>query len=456
MPRYTIEAPDGRRVTIEGVAPPTEQDMAEVFSSLPPRRALDSPMAAPAPTPKSVATRAAEWLPTVMGAGFGMAGGGGLKGAAMAALGGAGGEGYRQAFEGGRRLAGQAPEGELPDSFWGQVKGMGQEAAVQGASELVGQGLGRLMKAGGTALYRKLLKPSLTPRLAAKAGQTVETGMEYGINPFAPKSLGRIEPEISRLGSEVEQLIASHPGGVSSPLPRSPLPIAQRVTKTAEKYAAPGADPLDRAAAARVPQQFLEDLTQTQVTHTPLASGAVDASGRPIMQTVSTKQLTPMTGKEILEARRAAGRSAGGNAFGVTRGAETEARKELYHELGQELGDMYGGQVRGRMGLESRLIDLKDAATAAAERAKNSGGLTTLRHIVPAGLGYGAYQAGSDPTSAATYWLLAEMASNPRMLARAALMMRSSGGRAGQSAAATLPRGFWQLVRSSNDSSPDQ
>lgn len=35
MARYTVEAPDGRRVTIEGDSQPTEADLEEVFSSLP-------------------------------------------------------------------------------------------------------------------------------------------------------------------------------------------------------------------------------------------------------------------------------------------------------------------------------------------------------------------------------------------------------------------------------------
>lgn len=465
MPRYTVQAPDGRTVTLEGDAPPTDQDLDEIFASLGPgdasggvQRAVDAglaPMSSHGPTPKSVTTRAAEWLPTVMGAGYGMASKVPVVGTGLAFLGGAGGEGYRQAIEGGRRLMGYAPEGDLPDSFWGQVQAMGKEGAIQAGSEGVGRGIGKMLGVAGSSLYRKLLKPSLAARLLPKAEQTVQTGLEYGINPFSPKSLARVEPEISRLGQEVEQIIANHPGGTAGPYPRSPLPVAQRVTKTAQKFAAPGADPADRAAAALPAQQFLDDLTT--VTTTKVPTGAIDAAGRPITQNVTTKKLGMMTGKDILEARRAAGRSAGANSFGTaTRSAETEARKELYHELGNELGDMYGGQVRGRMGLESRLIDLKDAATMAAERARNAGvGISTLRHGVPAAIGLGTLGSGQDPAKAVGYWMLAEMASNPRILARTALMMHGAGGRAGQGVLAQLPRGFWQLARSSNAPSPD-
>jgi hypothetical protein len=36
MPRYTVQAPDGRKVTLEGPEPPTEADLDEVFAALPP------------------------------------------------------------------------------------------------------------------------------------------------------------------------------------------------------------------------------------------------------------------------------------------------------------------------------------------------------------------------------------------------------------------------------------
>ena len=36
MPRYTIQAPDGRKVTVEGASPPTEADLDGIFADLPP------------------------------------------------------------------------------------------------------------------------------------------------------------------------------------------------------------------------------------------------------------------------------------------------------------------------------------------------------------------------------------------------------------------------------------
>ncbi len=38
MPRYKITSPDGREVTIEGSRPPTQEDAAKIFTSLPPKK----------------------------------------------------------------------------------------------------------------------------------------------------------------------------------------------------------------------------------------------------------------------------------------------------------------------------------------------------------------------------------------------------------------------------------
>src|SRR3990167_7279834 len=40
MPRYTVQSPDGRKVTLEGNSPPTEQDLDQVFSSLPQKESI--------------------------------------------------------------------------------------------------------------------------------------------------------------------------------------------------------------------------------------------------------------------------------------------------------------------------------------------------------------------------------------------------------------------------------
>lgn len=42
MARYTVEAPDGRRVTIEGDSEPTEADLEDIFNSLPQEKTKDS------------------------------------------------------------------------------------------------------------------------------------------------------------------------------------------------------------------------------------------------------------------------------------------------------------------------------------------------------------------------------------------------------------------------------
>lgn len=57
MARYTIEAPDGRKVTIEGDSEPTEADLEDIFTNLPDSSASSE---APKADPKSMTQKAAE------------------------------------------------------------------------------------------------------------------------------------------------------------------------------------------------------------------------------------------------------------------------------------------------------------------------------------------------------------------------------------------------------------
>src|SRR3972149_125163 len=46
MPKYKLQAPDGRTVTVEGDAPPSEAEIDEIFASLPGR---EQPQLSPQP-----------------------------------------------------------------------------------------------------------------------------------------------------------------------------------------------------------------------------------------------------------------------------------------------------------------------------------------------------------------------------------------------------------------------
>jgi len=465
---YRVTLSDGRRITVESDHTPTE---AEILSQLgggagtqadstgatltPGVTAPSSAAPAPQRSPqRDWVDTAASWIPTVAGAAGGLAGGAtGLFGAGVGALpgavggaaaGGALGRGVEEAIEKYRH-----PDQHNLISL-GTLKNMALEGAVQGGSELVGAGVGKVLGATGKAVYRKMLKPSISARLAERAPEIVETGLREGVNPFAPKSLAKVEPTIQDLNAQVEGIV----GSTGSAPVAHPLPVARRLQRVANKFAGSGADPADRAAVQGVKRNFLRDQTAL-VPGTPTTklqpTGVLDASGNPVFRPVTTtptvRRLQPMSGEELLKARRSTGASAGSTSFGITRGAETEARKELYHELGTELGSTYP-TTKPLMNRERQLIDLKDTAEAAVNREANRS-VTSLRHLVPLGLGVTSFGLSNDPKSAAEYWLTAEMLANPRLMTRAAMLAWKAG--AYPQALATIPRLGANLVRQANE-----
>lgn len=119
-------------------------------------RAIPPPPAGPS-LPSTVASVGTEALPMVGGMAGGLAGlPGGLPGAVGgAALGGAGGEAFRQ-------LINRARGRETPSTPLEAATDIAGEGAVQGVSELVGQGLGRGITGIGRAMVENAVRPPIT------------------------------------------------------------------------------------------------------------------------------------------------------------------------------------------------------------------------------------------------------------------------------------------------------
>lgn len=388
----------------------------------PPAAGTQAASAGPSSPPRDWVDTAASWLPTVGGFAGGLLGGsagaagggvGAVPGAALgAAAGGAGGKALEETINEWRH-----PEQQNLVSLktLGDVAG---EGALQGAYELGGGILAKGANTAGRIVYRKMLQPSLSARLMPRAAETVETGIREGLNPFSARSVGGLEPKIADINTQAEGII--HATG-TNPV-ADPRAIAGRVRKTVNKFAGSGADPADRAAARSVPHQFLEDQVRT-VPGGRMVQPAQTLEGRPyslITERPPVKRYAPMSGDDLLQARRSTGHSAGQNSFGLVRGAETEARKELYHEQGTELGSIYP-EAKGLFNQERQLIDLKDAAVSAHERQANRS-MVSLRNLGFAGAGLSAASATKDPSNALTYGLLPWALTNPRVITRAALM----------------------------------
>lgn len=383
-----------------------------------------------------LAGAAADWAPTIGGAAGGILGGlagaaGGFGvGAAPGAIGGAsaGGALGKVVQNAANAALGRGSGYDRPiDTPMVSLRDIAGEGALQGGYEALGQGAGAVLGKAGSAMYRKLLQPSITERLAPRAADTVATGLQERINPFSAKHLQYVKDTIEDLNSQVENAVRDQSKIVRATA--NPKDVEQRVVKQAAKFAGSGADPADRAAIARVRQGFLEDQTQMAPKQVQkMMPGPF--GGNPRLQTVTelVPELQPMTPVDILKARRSTGASAGSKAFGNAGvGADIAGRKELYHELGTELGDMVPS-VKPVMNRESRLIDLKDAAMAASDKAANAK-FVSLSKLAPAGAAAGSLLYDHDPTTAAERAAVAYMMFNPRVLAQLAIESARLGAR---------------------------
>lgn len=177
MPRYQIEAPDGRMVTVEGDRAPTQEDATKIFSGLPPKVASPAPVAAPKPavpdpTALELLGASISANPTIPDFGTikslalnagGAIGGGMLGGPPGAVLGGMAGNALDQATRSGQT-------GIRP----GELLASGITSYMPGAAS-VGRGLMPLaseaVKAGGRGLLAKTAETAIDQSRLPTAGE---------------------------------------------------------------------------------------------------------------------------------------------------------------------------------------------------------------------------------------------------------------------------------------------
>ena len=178
MPQYTVKDDAGRTVTFDwaGAEPPTDADFEEVFAA-----AGAQPVASHDVTPKPDEERtwtdtAVDALPLVGGSLGGILGvaGGPLGMAGGAALGGAGGEAWKQNIN---RLRGKSAPGSAGEA----AKDIAIAGGTQAATEAVGGAVGRGLVKGGERVYRGLLKPSVAVRRGFGGDDVVRTLMDEGV-----------------------------------------------------------------------------------------------------------------------------------------------------------------------------------------------------------------------------------------------------------------------------------
>ena len=241
MPTYTVTDPRSKRtVKLTGDSPPTEQELHQVFAKLSADAGRPSPgygdeqyniePDAETYAPATI-NRAVEALPTVGGMTGSVLGGSKSNpvGVALAAIGGAGGEGFRQAL--------QAMRGnwdQVPPDVQSRVSRIVQEGVKQGGLEGAGRYIiGPLMQMVGRGIYRSALKPSKAIREEFGGNEVADTLVKAGV-PITRSGAGseRVGEMLSASGADTAQTLATAEAAGAKPV--TMRPVAASISRTRE------------------------------------------------------------------------------------------------------------------------------------------------------------------------------------------------------------------------------
>lgn len=396
MPNIRVQVPGVGIVEFpEGTS---EQEMREALSTLPkgvtPARASS----------RTWTDTAVDALPMVGGTLGGIVGGiggtvggmgvGGVPGAVGgAALGGATGEAMRG-------LVNRARGAPAPNSATEAATDIGTQGAIQGGAEVVGQAATRALSAGGTALYRGYLKPSLAGNSIKKAQQVVQTAMDEAL-PVTEHGVKQAQNVIGDLRRQVDGILASTPGEVDLHT------VADKVRAFAKaKYFRAGTPSADYDAALAVADSIDK--------HASLASSP------------TTVSLT-----DANQAKRGLDTAIGEKNFGVDRGATKTAQKFARSALRQDIEATTlagGGQDVGPLNArEGRLMDAAKALTRAVGREGNKSLPVGVNTLASGAFGAERLRETHDPYRAAVDAIAMRTMLSPAVATRAALVASRLG-----------------------------
>jgi hypothetical protein len=321
MPEKVIDIPGVGQIAFPDYMTPDQIDAAasKLYKEANPQ--------AKAEPERSWIDTAVDWLPAAGGIAGGIIGGaggtvagvgvGGVPGAvAGSAIGAAGGEGLRQAIQTARGV-------EQPRTTGQALKGMGEQAAYQGAGELVGGAVGKGMAAGMKAVAPGLMNSALkvTGKGAVRAaikGETppvIKTMLDEGIN-VTPGGMEKLNTLLLSTNQEIKDAIASVSGDVN------PFKVTAKLGETAKAFGEQVNPSADLRAIGKAGNEFLSQ-------HPKLTIQEAQA-----LKTGTYKQLA---GK-----------------YGELKGAEIEAQKALARGLKEEIANEVAGMnagIRGRAGI---------------------------------------------------------------------------------------------------------
>lgn len=358
-----------------------------------------------APRPSSTLTKGASLLPLALGTAGGVLGKAPVIGAGLSYLGGAGGEGYRQAIEAGRRLAGGAPEGDLPASLMDSLSAMNTAGATQAAGDVMGRGIGKAVLeplAGGfmraAAGTKSILKefPDLIPTMLRERlpvgrlfpGTTTGSAQAAARRKVSGATTDEILKDAERAGLEID------PRAVTGA-------VQQRATH------------LGDAPIGKPSQISLDNLTQQFLSEHPSPISPVEAK--------SMKQLAQTEGEAVLKAERE------GHFVPTSARLKGQFNRDIAGELRSALENMgtRGGRQFGReVGVsESRTQGLIGAGKAIEEAETRPLTLNPfeLRNLAALGIGGAGAAYEGNPWRMPEYILAARAMGSPKVLSRLAL-----------------------------------
>lgn len=376
--------------------------------------------------PMSLLDRLLGMLPAIGGATGGVIGGaggsvlgmgfGGAPGAiGGAALGGATGEAMRQNA---RRVLGG--DRAVPSTPGEAAKDIGTEGGIQALYELGGNAVSGALSAGGRAVYRGYLKPSLSAQLAPRAKDIVETGIREAL-PVTETGAAKADALITSLNQEVDRILASTKGDVNLST------VADQIRSFAKRtYYLPGKPMADYKAAMKVADELDNHPSMAPVP--PRAR--VDTVNLPTANSI----------KQGLDA------SVGTSNFGVDREATKTAQKVGRYGMRNAIEAQAPavGPINAR---ESQLIDLADALNRATGREGNRNQLFGVPSMVAGTVGVTEAAHGASRYGAGAMALATRIGLTPAVATRAAIIAAKLGDTMPGTAVADIARAAVEAVK---------
>lgn len=407
MPKYRVRDPRSNRVVVlTGEAPPTEQELHQIFAE------INARPAQPEQDERTWADTAVDALPSIGGALGGIVGGvggtvagmgvGGVPGAVGgAALGGAAGEAFRQLAN---RLRGE----DAPQSMTDAAKGIAGEGAIQGGMQAAGGALAGGARVVGRGLVENAVRPTMS--LVREFPNVVDTivAERLPVGRFLPGLPSGSQQAMSKLGAAsqgVRDLLAKAEasGTTIDGAQMIQKPVLELIDDIARQ---PLGDAQEQQLASML-DEFLRRNAAKPLTPTAVKElkSRAQAIAKPVYRAV--EKGFPVTAEQSLNAR-----------FNAAVGSGAKEALETIPGVGA--GEAHKksliGATRALKQAENRRLSLAGELGSAALGGSVGAAVTGL-------LGSGG--ADDSLKSGVTGWLIARGIASPRSLSRGGLMLTS-------------------------------